>query len=220
MNLNMERLPFQNGERILFQGDSITDVGRRRNVMYDLGNGYVSMIRGLISALRPDLSVEILNRGNSGDRTTELLQRWQQDCLDLHPDWLSIYIGVNDVWRKRTERQGGQRHVPLPEYVTNYRRLLDQARDAGIRNLVLVSPTFIDKYLNSDLNQLIAEYDHAVQGLAQEYGALYVPLRQRLQEVLLRNPEIEWLGDGCHPTPAGHAFIAATWLETVIKGRQ
>ena len=88
MNLNMERLPFQNGERILFQGDSITDVGRRRNVMYDLGNGYVSMIRGLISALRPDLSVEILNRGNSGDRTTELLQRWQQDCLDLHPDWL------------------------------------------------------------------------------------------------------------------------------------
>lgn len=218
MNLVMANLPFQNGERVVFQGDSITDVGRRRNVMFDLGNGYVTMIRGLISALRPDLQVDILNRGNSGDRTTELVERWQQDCLDLKPDWLSIFIGVNDVWRKRTEKQGGQRHVPLSEYVTNYRLLLDQAQRAGIPHLVLVSPTFIDKYLESDLNELLGEYDVAVRGLAKEYGALYVPLRQRLLEVLQRSPEIEWLSDGCHPTPAGHALIAATWLETVIQG--
>lgn len=214
----MNELPFEDGQRILFQGDSITDFGRRRDVMYDLGTGYVAHIRGLMSALRPDLNVEILNRGVSGDRTVELIERWQEDCLDLRPDWLSVFIGVNDVWRKRTEQRGGQRHVPFPEYVANYRLLLDQARDAGIRHLVLVSPTLIDHYLESDLNMLLGEYDLAVRELAKEYGAIYVPLREHLMDCLQRHPEIEWLSDGCHPAPAGHAFIAAVWLKAVAQG--
>ncbi len=215
MEFSFDKLPFTNGERILFQGDSLTDAGRRREVKYDLGQSYVAHVRGLLAAFRPDLKVEILSRGVGGNRTIELMERWQQDCIDLKPDWLSIFIGVNDVWRKRTEMQGGQRHVPLAEFVANYRTLLDRAVQAGIKRLVLVSPTLIDKYLQSDLNQLLAEYDEAVQGLAREYDTIYVPLRRQLLDVLTRCREIEWLTDGCHPSVAGHAVFAATWLQAV-----
>lgn len=221
MSIAFDQLPFRNGERILFQGDSLTDTGRRRDVKYDLGQGYVAQIRGLLALWRPDLEVEILSRGISGNRTVDLMARWQQDCLDLHPDWLSVFIGVNDVWRKRTEMQGGpQRHIPLDEFVANYHVLLDQAKEAGVKRFVLVSPTLIDKYLHSDLNEMLGEYDIAVQQLAREYDAIYVPLRQQLIAVLQKHPELEWLSDGCHPTAAGHAVFAAAWLQAVAAGNK
>ncbi|MFA7175364.1 MAG: SGNH/GDSL hydrolase family protein, partial [Kiritimatiellia bacterium] len=191
-----------------------------RAIMHDLGQGYVAQVCGLLAAFRPDLHVEILNRGNGGDRTIELMERWQVDCIDLKPDWLSVFIGVNDVWRKRSEMQGGQRFVPLAEFVANYHVLLDQVAAAGIHNLVLVSPTLIDKYLQSDLNLLLSEYDAAVQDLSREYNAIYVPLRERLLDLLPLNNEINWLGDGCHPTAAGHAVFAASWLEAVSKNNR
>lgn len=215
MNLMLDKLPFVSGDRLLFQGDSITDVGRNRGYEYDLGQGYVAQIRGILAAMRPDLRIEILNRGISGNRTVELLERWSADCLELKPQWLSIFIGVNDVWRKRSEMMGGQKFVPLDQYTANYRSLLDQAKKAGIANLVLISPTLIDKYLLSDLNMLLAEYDQVVQDLAKEYGAIYVPARRLLLEVLERTPEVLWLSDGCHPTVAGHSVIAAAWLQAV-----
>ena len=207
------RLPFRNGDRILFQGDSITDAGRRQTTT-GLGHGYVAIIQGWVAAHFPHLAVEIINRGVSGDRTTELLARWEEDCLKLQPTWLSIMIGVNDVWRRRQE-WNGQTHIPLPEYTANYRELLSRARAAGIRRLVLMSPTLIDKDLNSDLNTLLADYDRAVQELAAEFGAVYVPVRRRLIEVITAQPHIDWLPDGCHPSVAGHAVIAAAWLQAV-----
>ncbi len=215
MVTNITQLPFKNGERILFQGDSITDTGRRRDLFYDLGQGYVAQVSGLISTLFPELKVEILNRGNSGNRSSELIERWQTDCIDLHPDWLSLFIGVNDVWRKRTQPLGTLPFVPLDEFLLNCRTLLDQAKAAGVAHFVLVSPTLIDKYLQSDLNQLLEEYDAAVQELAKEYGAIYVPARQCILKALANHPEIDWLADGCHPTAAGHAVIAAAWLKAV-----
>src|ERR1051325_8981235 len=114
--MSQPALPFKNGQRILFQGDSITDCGcRDPQNMNPLGTGYVAIIRGMISAQYPDLKVTILNRGRSGDRTEELLKRWDEDTRPLKPDWLSIMIGVNDVWRMRGE-WNGQTHIALPQY--------------------------------------------------------------------------------------------------------
>lgn len=215
MAICIPNLPFKNGERILFQGDSITDTSRRREWFFDLGQGYVAQVAGLLSMWYPEIKVEILNRGISGDRTSELLARWQSDCINLHPDWLSVYIGVNDVARKRTQLHGSKPFVAPEEYVSNYRMLLDQAQAAGVAHLVMVSPTLIDKYLPSDLNQLLAEYDATVQELAKEYGAIYVPARQSLLKAIDDHPEIDWLTDGCHPSAAGHAVIATAWIKAV-----
>ena len=120
----MSSMPFKNGDRILFQGDSITDCGcRDTSNINPLGTGYVSIVRGLLSNRHPDLNVTILNRGRGGDRTPDLLERWAEDTQTLKPTWLSILIGVNDVWRKR---KNPPTHVPLADFQANYRQLLDQ----------------------------------------------------------------------------------------------
>ncbi|MGI6496446.1 MAG: SGNH/GDSL hydrolase family protein [Kiritimatiellia bacterium] len=200
----------QNGDTILFQGDSITDFGR--GAPPGLGTGYVAMVRGLITAIRPDLDVDIVNRGVSGDRTAELLARWDADCLALRPHVLSIMIGVNDVWRKAGE-WNGQKHIPLPEYRANLAKLVESALGMGsIRHLFLMSPTSITLVNKSGLNDLVGEYAETVKEFAKTYGAVYVPSHETTMAARLALPEVEWSGDGCHPAPAGHALLAAAWL--------
>jgi lysophospholipase L1-like esterase len=204
-------------DRILFQGDSITDCGRRNeDGKFPLGHGYVAMLAGLFAARRPDLEVEILNRGIGGDRTAELLARWQPDCLDLKPQVLSLKIGVNDVWRKNGE-WNGQKHIALPEYRDHVRRLCDTAREAGVREVVLISPTTIEADNHGPLNTLLGDYVAWGREYAQTTGALWVDARTPLLHARSLQPDIPWTPDGCHPSTAGHALIAAAWFETVLS---
>jgi lysophospholipase L1-like esterase len=89
---------------LLTTGDSITDCGRVRPaaeaVSWDLGNGYVAPIHALLGATCPGLNIRIRNTGISGNTVRVLAARWQSNVLDLKPDWLSIMIGINDVWRQ------------------------------------------------------------------------------------------------------------------------
>lgn len=208
----MRKYLLKAGDRIVFQGDSITDAGR--GTPPGLGNGYVAMVRGLLRALRPDLKVEIVNRGNGGDRTAELLARWQTDCLDLKPDVLSIKIGVNDVWRLAGE-WNGQKHIPLPEFRANYLRLLEQVKAARIRQVILISPTTITPENVSPLNELLGQYAEATREFARQFDAIYVPARDAILSARVDLPEVCWTQDGCHPSTAGHALIATAWLQAV-----
>ena len=199
-------------DRVLFQGDSITDAGRDRANPSCAGNGYVAIIKGFLRATRPELNAVVLNTAISGDRSTELLQRWDADCLALKPDVLSIKIGVNDVWRLAGE-WNGQKFVPLDEYRQNLATLVSRARDAGIERIALVSPTTITAKADSHLNKLLAEYAQAAQELAQRAGALYVDARTPLLDARASDPQTPWTPDGCHPSVAGHAIIATAWLK-------
>jgi lysophospholipase L1-like esterase len=200
-------------DRILFQGDSITDADRQGGSA-PLGAGYVAMVAGMLRARRPDLGLEILNRGISGDRTAELLARWRVDCLDLKPQVLSIKIGVNDLWRKLAE-WNGQKHIALPEYRANLEQLCDQALRAGVRLLVLVSPTTIAQDNADPINQQLGEYAEACRAIAASRGGIYVDARGPLLSARAAVPGIPWTPDGCHPSTAGHALIASAWCQAL-----
>jgi len=206
----------RSGDRVLFQGDSITDCGRRNEGADPLGGGYVAQIVGQLAVRRPELAVEFVNRGVSGDRTPELLARWQRDCLDLKPQVLSIKIGVNDVWRKRRTADG-QGHVPLDEFQGNLRNLCDQARAGGVRTLVLVSPTTIDADPASDLNILLGTYAEWVRSYAADTKAIFVDARTPLLRARASQPTVRWTPDGCHPATSGHAVLATAWCDAVLS---
>jgi len=204
----------QKNDLILFQGDSITDVGRRDAGSDGLGSGYVAMVAGALQARHSQLHLRVLNRGIGGDRTEELLQRWDVDMADLKPQVLSIKIGVNDVWRIRGE-WNGQKYITLPQFEHNYRKLLEGARAAKVRQLVLMSPTTIANETDPELSKLLDERMECVVKLAKEFGAAYVPTRETQKDALRTQPHIQWTRDGCHPSVAGHALLAATWLKAV-----
>ncbi len=204
----------KDGDRILFQGDSITDVGRS-GASAPWGDGYVAMIAGRLRVELPGLRLDVQNRGVGGDRTPELAARWQSDCLDLKPQVLSIMIGVNDCWRKLAE-WAGQTWVQPAAYRANLERLCDQALAGGVRTLVLVSPTSIAPENDDPMNRLLGDYADAAKAIAQARRALWVDARTPLMQARAQRPEVPWTPDGCHPSVAGHALIAAAWWKAVI----
>jgi lysophospholipase L1-like esterase len=184
----------------VFQGDSITDANRDRSNPRHLGYGYVPHIQ---EAFPNDM---VYNRGISGDRTVELLARWDEDCLKLNPDFLCIYVGVNDVWHKHK----WNKPMTLSLFEQNYRLLLEAAKRQNPNlKVLLVSPfvfPFGDFQLHwrPDLDGEIAIIDR----LAGEYDALHLPLEKILFERAKTIPMKEIADDAIHPTPLGHRMIA------------
>lgn len=201
----------EQGDIVLFQGDSITDAGRIRENGNDLGRGYALMAAAQFSAKYPEKQITFLNRGNSGNRVPDLQERWQQDCLDLKPNLVSIYIGINDTWR-RFDRNDG---TSTEKFKEGYRQLLDQTASTGAK-LLLIEPFVLPvpedrKLWREDLDPKIT----AVRELAREFGARILCLDGLFAQASTLANSAFWAPDGVHPSPAGHALIANAWLKVV-----
>lgn len=198
---------------ILFQGDSITDCNRNREDGSDLGRGYPLITASWFSALYPEMNVQFINRGISGDRVPDLLERWQRDCIDLRPTWVSIYIGINDTWRRY------DRHDPTTteQFEASYRDLLERTtKQLNGVNLMMIEPFVLPHPADrmtwrEDLDPKI----QVVRQLAMEYGALLVPLDGLFAQASMKAEPAYWAPDGVHPSPAGHGLIAQAWLKAV-----
>ena len=91
--------------KILFQGDSITDASRNRDITQAnhpaaLGSGYPNLVAANLLMNHPAANLSFLNRGISGNSIVDLYARWKSDALNLNPDLISILIGVNVLWNE------------------------------------------------------------------------------------------------------------------------
>jgi lysophospholipase L1-like esterase len=207
---------FDRGSRLLFIGDSITDCNRRKDPD-ELGSGYVRLIADHLSAFDPWRAPAVLNRGISGNKVPDLEQRWQRDVIDLRPDVLSVFIGVNDVWHGfKPDRQG----CTLPDYVAGYRRILGLAREALPHlQLVLCEPSSLRLAEPADAHAQLQPYVEAIGALAVEFEAdAVVPLYAAFNGAYEQRPDIAWTTDGVHPTSTGHMLIARSWLRATGGG--
>ncbi len=203
---------FNDGDVVLFQGDSITDCGRRNKGTDDLGDGYPKTVKTLYDALFPNNDVIFVNRGISGNRTRDLLLRYEDDFLAVKPDFVSILIGINDTWRRYDSND-----ITSPERFTDeYERLLKKIkRDMPDTKIMLMIPFLIhtkpEKIVwHEDLDlKVIAVYE-----LSKRY-ADYVLALDRVFEEAVTSGEFtpaEISGDGVHPESLGHSIIAANFL--------
>ena len=80
---------FSNKQKILFDGDSITDAGRDRNNFDSYGYGYVALVIEHLQAHHANLELQFLTRGVGGDTTRNMLERFERDVLTHKPDWVS-----------------------------------------------------------------------------------------------------------------------------------
>ena len=201
--------------KILFQGDSVTDAGRTG--MYDpangLGHGYPLFVAGQLGSRYPDKDFTVVNRGVSGNRIVDLYARWKVDALNHHPDLISILIGINDTWHEKQSQNG----VEPDRYEMVYHELLSWTlKVLPDVKLVLCEP-FVLPFgaATEDWVGEMKERDAIVKDLALEFGALFVPFQRVLDDATGRAEGSHWLADGVHPTSAGHALLADTWLESV-----
>ncbi len=195
-----------NGRTVLFQGDSITDCGRDRDDIESLGNGYVNMIRAMFYASNPFATSTFINKGISGDKTGDLFKRWDADCIQIKPDLLTIFVGIND-----TSRNDSDENSDFVKYYTNF---LDRAVNETDAKIILMEPFVLP--VNDERAARRVKLDFKidiVRKLALKYRTNLIPLDGIFNSVSALKGYEFWALDGVHPTTAGHALIAKKWLE-------
>jgi lysophospholipase L1-like esterase len=202
---------------ILFQGDSITDAGRdkgitRANDFNGLGRGYANMIGSSLLGTHAGLRLQCFNRGISGHKVPDLQKRWQADTVDLNPAVLSILIGVNDFWHKLNGRYDGT----VADYERGFGELLAGTRAALPNTRLVICEPFVLR-CGAVNDMWFPEFDErraAAKRVSIAAGATWVPFQTMFNEAISdATPPRYWAGDGVHPTMAGHALMAKTWLE-------
>lgn len=206
---------FNKGQVVLFQGDSVTDCGRDREDITSLSYGYPGIIAKTYNLYFPDNEVTFINKGISGNRVKDVLNRYEEDIKEIHPDFISILIGINDTWRKYDSNDP----TTPEEFEATYRKLLNLIKtDLPDCKIMIIEPFVLnslpDRALwREDLDPKI----QVVRKLAKEYADYYVPLDGILAKVEVEQYSCEQLAsDGVHPSHLGHGIIAQEYIKALM----
>jgi lysophospholipase L1-like esterase len=200
------------GSSVMFTGDSITDC-QHLEIEQPLGWGYPLRVAGEWGLRHPDRPIRWSNTGIAGNKVMDLESRWQRDVLDAEPDVVSVLVGINDVGWHTYAPDGYV--IPVEDYAAGYDRLLAPLAERGTR-LILIEPFLLplggaQRAQRDDLDPKI----QAVRDLARRYGAHLLAADGLFAELAATTGPEYWAADGVHPTPAGHAALAAAWLKLV-----
>ncbi|MEK8107304.1 SGNH/GDSL hydrolase family protein [Micromonospora sp. M12] len=160
--------------------------------------------------MAPELELTWVNRGVSGDTVRDLAARWDDDAIAERPDWLSVLIGINDIWRRYGDR--AHEAVGIDEYERNLRDLLRRAVDATGCRLILGDPFLIEPDRSDPQRADTDRYAAVVAGLAAEFDAVHVANQAAFDRVLAVSPAKRWADDRVHPHLPGHAVLADAYL--------
>ncbi|HEY6082971.1 MAG TPA: SGNH/GDSL hydrolase family protein [Chitinophagaceae bacterium] len=215
-----KKITLSKDDVILFQGDSITDMGRNRsrkdaNDNSGLGPSYPFIAASELLFKYPGKNLQIYNRGISGNVVPQLIARWQEDCIDLKPNVLSILIGVNDYWH--TLGGGGYKGT-IQSYREDYKKLLDTTKQAlPDVKLIIGEPYAVPgvKAVDNSWFPAFSEYQQTARELADSFGAVFIPYQHIYEQAQKLAPAVYWTRDGVHPDTAGDALMAHAWLEAV-----
>jgi lysophospholipase L1-like esterase len=204
--------------KLLFIGDSITDCERARPVGEGLfgaiGKGYVSLVDGTLGAACPERNIRVVNMGISGNTVRDLKNRWQTDVINLKPDWLSIMIGINDVWRQFDLPKQTEIHVGPEEYEATLDELVAKTKPL-VKGLVLMTPYYIEPNRQDGMRARMDEYGKLVKKTAKKHGVILVDTQAAYDKVLAHIYPATLAWDRVHPSVVGHMVLARTFLAGV-----
>ncbi len=208
---------FENGDRIIFAGDSVTDMGSTQPVgegLFDnVGHSYVRIIENMLCAYYPEICLRVTNAGISGNTSRDLLARWQRDVVDLHPQWVSICIGINDVWRQFDCPAMPDYAVSLEEYESNVEKMITSVKGT-VKGIFLLTPYYIEPNRTDRMRARMDAYGAVCRKLAETYGCILVDFQQMYEDYchIRHSSFIAW--DRIHPNQIGATLMARAFLDT------
>ena len=204
------------GSKLLFIGDSITDCNRARPVAEgnEVGNGYVAQINALLGALYPAHGIRVFNTGMNGNTVRDLKARWRKDVLDQQPDWLVIFIGINDVWRQFDTPLRTEQHVLIDEYRRELEALIKQTAP-HLQGVVLMTPYFLEPNRDDPMREAMDAYGDAVRELASQHSAVLVDTQLAMDALLEQMHPMSLAWDRVHPNQTGHMALALAFMRAI-----
>jgi lysophospholipase L1-like esterase len=210
-----EIVPLKKGEKIIFLGDSITELGGNNKK-----TGYINVIKNALDAKYKDLGIETVNAGISGHKVPDLQKRLQRDVLDKKPTIVFIYIGINDVWHGLNNPKGG---TPIDKFESGLNEIIGKITDSGAR-VILCTPTVIGEKKDgtNQGDKKLDSYSDVSRKIAKEKKLQLCDLRKAFVDYLKdHNPNDKDRGiltyDGVHLSEAGDKLVAETMLKMIDK---
>ena len=196
-------LPANRKKPVIFFGDSITAAAIKPG-------GYIVKMDSMLALQGKAEQYDLIGAGISGHKVYDLYLRMDEDVLAKNPDIVVIYIGVNDVWHKRTSGTG----TDLDRFEKFYQAIIDKLKGKNIHVILCTPATIGEKTdfsnpLDGDMN----EYSKLIRSLAQKNKLALVDLRKAFLEYNLKNnPENKTNGilttDGVHLNAKGNQLVA------------
>ena len=208
-------LLFENGDRIVFAGDSVTDMGSAQPVgegLFDnVGRSYVRVIENMLAVSYPNVFLRITNSGTSGNTSRDLKNRFDRDVVNLNPQWVSLCIGINDVWRQFDSPALTDICSDLDEYEANLLELIEKIKDK-VKGIFLITPYYIEPNKKDMMRARMDEYCAVCKKLAKEYGCIFVDFQQMFEDYckIRHSSYLAW--DRVHPNQIGATLMAKEFL--------
>lgn len=187
----------ENGQKIVFLGDSITQASE----------GYVRAVQSIIGALMPEMKLEYINAGVGGNKVTDMLERVGSDVIAHDPDWVTVSVGINDVWH-------GHAGVPIAEFRPKYDELVSRLAKQTVAKLALFTTTVIGEELNNEANTRLIEYNDHIRAVAARGNHLLVDMNEAFRSAIVRRGasslDLGFTTDGVHTNHVGAYLMAHT----------
>lgn len=207
---------FGRKDRIVFAGDSVTDMGSAQPVgegLFDsLGRSYVRVIENMLYTWYPDYSIRVTNSGISGNTSRDLLNRFDRDVINLKPDWISVCIGINDVWRQFDVPSMTEYAVDPTEYESNMREMIIRSKSVA-KGVFICTPYIMEPLREDRMRARMDEYCAICRGLADEYGCILIDFQTMYEKYFgyQHSALIAW--DRIHPNQIGATLMAREFLD-------
>lgn len=207
---------FKDGERIVFAGDSVTDMGSQQPVgegLFDnVGHSYVRILENMLSTWYPEEKLRITNSGISGNTSKDLLERFERDVISLNPDWVSICIGINDVWRQFDSPACFDTQVFPEEYEKNLEQMILSVQEK-VKGIFILTPYYMEPNENDWMRKRMDEYGAICKKLADKYNCIFIDLQATFNEYFKHRHSTYIAWDRVHPNQVGATIIARAFLE-------
>ena len=208
-------IEIKNGQRILFIGDSITDVKFNRKMQGKLGGREVYCLQVAKELKKKHRRLKFFFKGIASNRTYHLYDRLTEDCINLKPDVIVMLIGVNDAWENYVPEQYPPLLRPIEPHLKEiYRRIKTELPNAKLVTLLpfLTSTveekqpfhTVLDRYVEIIRTEATGKADEII-----DLQPLFDEAEQLVTPALIAR-------DSVHPTSMGHSVIASAVL-SVLK---
>ncbi len=207
---------FNDLDRIVFAGDSVTDRGSQcpvgEGLGDNLGHGYVRMIENLLTACYPERRIRVTNSGISGNTARDLLARFDRDVVSLKPNWVSICIGINDVWRQFDCPAMPDTWVLPDEYRESIEAMILAVKDA-VKGVFILSPFYIEDNPRDAMRNRMVEYVDICRELANKHGCVFVDFQAMYERYLQHRHSCSIAWDRVHPNEMGAMMMAKEFLK-------
>ncbi len=202
----------QQKKHIVFFGDSITQAGVQPG-------GYITMLGLMLKEEVLSDQYQLTGAGIGGNKVYDLYLRMDDDVLSKNPTTVVIWVGVNDVWHKRSFGTG----TDADKFEQFYNAIIKKLQSKNIKVLICTPAAIGEKTdFSNELDGDLNKYSNIIREIARKNNCRLIDLRKSfLAYNLANNPDNKakeiLTSDGVHLNEKGNRLVAEEMMKVLVK---